>query len=57
MNAIDGICGLGKEQASDSAQGLIARAVSRGKLKSNSYSIRLVPQSLALPIANDPNIL
>ena len=43
MNAIDGICGLGKEKASESSQGLIARAVNRGKLRSNSYSIRLVP--------------
>ena len=51
--AIDGICGLGKEWANENAQGMIARAVSRGHLKSNAYSIRLVPQILALPIANN----
>ena len=35
---------------------MIARAVQAGDLKSNAYSIRLVPQTLALPVARDPNI-
>ena len=53
---IDGVCGLGKEKASETSQGMIARAVQAGDLKSNAYSIRLVPQTLALPVARDPNI-
>ena len=53
---IDGVCGLGKEKASSNSQGMIARSVQAGDLKSNAYSIRLVPQTLALPIARDTNI-
>ena len=56
MYHIDGVCGLGKEEASASSQGMVARAAQAGDLKSNSYSIRLVPQTLALPVARDPNI-
>lgn len=34
----------------------MARAVRNNKLKYNAYSIRLVPQSLALPIAKSPTV-
>ena len=43
MYHIDGVCGLGKEKASETSQGMLARASQAGLLKSNSYSIRLVP--------------
>jgi len=50
----DAVCGLGKEKASPSAQGLIARGVQNGDIKRNAYSITLVPQKLGLPMAKSP---
>lgn len=53
---IDAVCGLGKEKSSMNAQGWLARAAHSDKIKHVAYSITLVPQKLALPIAMDPTI-
>ena len=53
---IDAICGLGKEKSSMNAQGWLARAAHSDKIEHVAYSITLVPQKLALPIAMDSTI-
>ena len=53
---IEAVCGLGKEDAVPGAQGWISREVLAGGLQKNAYSITLVPQKLALPIAREPNV-
>ena len=53
---IDAICGLGREKSSMRAQGWLARATHLNYLKHNIYSITLVPQKLALPVAADPTV-
>ena len=50
----ESICGLGKEDPSEDAQGIIARAVNQGLLKNNTYSVALVPQVLAGVPVSDP---
>ena len=56
MKHLDAVCGLGKEKPSMRAQGFLARAVHLDYLKHNIYSITLVPQDLALPVANSPTL-
>lgn len=53
---LDAVCGLGKEKSSMRAKGFLARAVHLDHLKHNIYSITLVPQELALPVANSPTL-
>ena len=52
VNHLDAVCGLGKEKSSMRAKGFLARAAHLDYLKHNIYSITLVPQELALPVAN-----
>ena len=52
---VEAICGLGKEKATSSAQGWIARGVNSGEIRRNACSITLVPQKLALPVAKEPS--
>ena len=52
----DAVCGLGKEKASNDSESFIARAVYNEDIKRNAYSVTLVPQKLALPIAMDPSL-
>ena len=53
---LDAICGLGKEKASPTALGWLARAKQMNYLDNQIYSVTLVPQKLALPIAADPTV-
>lgn len=43
---IDAICGLGKEKATSTAEGWLARAVYLGEGFKNIYSVQYVPPSL-----------
>ena len=53
---VDAICGLGKEKASMRAKGWLARAKHLNLIHKQVYSVTLVPQILALPVAADQTI-